>query len=484
MKELENMEISYHREMKKNYLMISVDEFREQGFETRMLVGNAIDGLLKFRIRKTDDHCQFCYEITSRQPLGRLLETKSINAEQIRTLLLGIARTLSRMEEYLLTEEQILLTPDFIYVDPENFSPELCLMPGRTGDFPRAFSSFLQFLLDKVDHQDKDAVVLIYGLYRESLKENYGLENLLGCLTEGNCPKVERGEEEKEPEKTEYENFRSFREERGAVLEHERRPEEAPKSEQKQNQRGDNPFPIRRIGFWGMILPALFGAAWLWKGAAGIGGLLTQETALTAGGGMISFIGIVGTVWGWNRGRKESADRPVQREYHGERKQKTVQQPKEKHRKRVWETDENCSQTQENNDSWQMIFCEEDEPELQKGEELDTGEDSHTVLLWSREQQDSVRRLLGEDGKTGVIEILYYPFLIGKQENLTDYVLSSDTVSRVHARIDRTENRYSLTDLNSTNGTFINGRRLETNESADLNIGDKIGIAEFIFKFQ
>ncbi len=56
-----------------------------------MLVGNAIEGLLKFRIRRTDDHCQFCYEITSRQPLGRLLETKSINAVQLRALLLGIA---------------------------------------------------------------------------------------------------------------------------------------------------------------------------------------------------------------------------------------------------------------------------------------------------------------------------------------------------------------------------------------------------------
>lgn len=484
MKELEEMEISYHREMKKNYLMISVDEFREQGFETRMLVGNAIDGLLKLRIRKTDDHCQFCYEITSRQPLGRLLETKSINAEQIRALLLGIAQTLSRMEEYLLTEEQILLTPDFIYVDPENFSPELCLMPGRTGDFPKEFSSFLQFLLDKVDHQDKDAVVLIYGLYRESLKENYGLENLLKCLTKGNCPNVEYGKEEKEFEKIENENSRSFREERAAIFEHERRLETEPKSEWKQNRGGDNPFPIRKIGFWGMILPALFGGAWVWKGAAGIGRLLTQETALVAGGGVISFIGIVGTVWGWSCRRKEPADRPVQQEYREERKQKIAQQPKEKHRKTERETDEKCSQNQENRNSWQMIFCEEDEPELQKREELDTGEDTHTVLLWSREQQNSVRRLLGEDGKTGVIEILYYPFLIGKQENLTDYVLSSDTVSRVHARIDRTENRYSLTDLNSTNGTFINGRRLETNESVDLNIGDKIGIAEFIFKFQ
>ena len=110
------------------------------------------------------------------------METKSINAVQLRALLLGIAQTLIRMEDYLLSEHQILLDPDYIYIDPESFQPGLCLLPGKNGSFPDEFSEFLQFLLGKADHQDKDAVVLIYGLYRESLKDNYGLDNLLRWL--------------------------------------------------------------------------------------------------------------------------------------------------------------------------------------------------------------------------------------------------------------------------------------------------------------
>lgn len=197
------MEVSYHREMKKNYLMIEADEEGMQAFEAKMLVGNAIEGLLKFRIRRTDDHCQFCYEITSRQPLGRLLETKSINAVQLRALLLGIAQTLIRMEDYLLSEHQILLDPDYIYIDPESFQPGLCLLPGKNGSFPDEFSEFLQFLLGKADHQDKDAVVLIYGLYRESLKENYGLDNLLRWLMRDEG-KAGEGPEKLLGEKEEY----------------------------------------------------------------------------------------------------------------------------------------------------------------------------------------------------------------------------------------------------------------------------------------
>lgn len=123
------MEVEYSREMRQNYLIIAVEGAGEPGFEARMMIGNTIEGLLKFRIKKTDNRSRFCYEITSKQPLSRLLETKTVSAAQIRGLLLGIARTLTRMEDYLLTEDQILFSPEYIYVDPEEYEPFLCLIP-------------------------------------------------------------------------------------------------------------------------------------------------------------------------------------------------------------------------------------------------------------------------------------------------------------------------------------------------------------------
>ena len=104
-------------------------------------------------------------------------------------------------------------------------------------------------------------------------------------------------------------------------------------------------------------------------------------------------------------------------------------------------------------------------------------------MLWSKEPE-TVRRLVSEDGKSESISIAYFPFLIGKQENLTDYTLCRDTVSRIHVRIDQKEENYLLTDLNSTNGTSVNGRKLENNETVNLKIGDQIGIADLYFSFQ
>lgn len=185
------MEVQYLREMRQNYLMIQVEEEQGQGYEARMMIGNTIEGLLRFRMKKNDGTWKFCYEITSKQPLSRVLEKTAVNASQIRRMLLEIARTLTRMEDYLLSEEQILMEPDYIYIDPEDYHPFLCLVPGKRGNFPQEFSLFLQFLLEKVNHEDKEAVVLIYGLYRESLKENYGLDNLLRWVMKENYPNME-----------------------------------------------------------------------------------------------------------------------------------------------------------------------------------------------------------------------------------------------------------------------------------------------------
>jgi pSer/pThr/pTyr-binding forkhead associated (FHA) protein len=74
--------------------------------------------------------------------------------------------------------------------------------------------------------------------------------------------------------------------------------------------------------------------------------------------------------------------------------------------------------------------------------------------------------------------------VIGKQENLVDYQMDRDTVSRLHLRIDRDDGRYYITDLNSSNGTMLHGRLLENNEKAEVRPGDEVSIAQFRFVFR
>jgi pSer/pThr/pTyr-binding forkhead associated (FHA) protein len=60
------------------------------------------------------------------------------------------------------------------------------------------------------------------------------------------------------------------------------------------------------------------------------------------------------------------------------------------------------------------------------------------------------------------------------------------TVSRNHAVIEGNENGWYLTDLGSTNGTFLNGRELRPQEPMPLAPGDRIRLAreEFVFEIR
>jgi len=69
-------------------------------------------------------------------------------------------------------------------------------------------------------------------------------------------------------------------------------------------------------------------------------------------------------------------------------------------------------------------------------------------------------------------------------EDACDYVLDSPVISRMHARVDQREDCFYLTDLRSTNGTFLNGSRLAANRPYLLKEGDEVMLADLKFLFQ
>jgi diguanylate cyclase (GGDEF)-like protein len=65
-------------------------------------------------------------------------------------------------------------------------------------------------------------------------------------------------------------------------------------------------------------------------------------------------------------------------------------------------------------------------------------------------------------------------FVIGRGNDV-DFVLSSGEVSRHHAAIEYDGCNYTLTDLNSTNGTLVNGKKITQRA---VSIGERISIGD------
>lgn len=480
------MKISYRREIKRNYLIVNPENEKDAGYEARMLAGNHIQGLLHMKIKYQEGLPCYYYDISSRQPLNRLLETRFITRDEICMILIQLHSTITQMEEFLLREGGILLDPEYVYVDPELFQIGLCLVPDRQGDFQEKLGWFLQYILKRVNHKDRECVVLAYGLYQESLKENFGMEDLLRLTAAeqkntvdskmpGNLDNGGKGKEDGSVSKGNRGDC--LYPDSGCPLpsldtdEPEIIPESAPVSSEPL------PPPLKMLQptfslkkqflLWLSIV--LFIPAFLW-GFKGMGAVMQfKYVLLIADGGLLALFAMADIlILKFGPGREEHIP-----------------------------NNENRKEEEEN--PWRILYEEEEEdpqrplsishiknePSAPITSELNSSSEEvyETALLSDVSQVKALHTLISLQDGTDNIPIPYYPFVIGKHKELADFVLSKDTVSRFHIRLDRDENRLLITDLNSTNGTRVNSRLLEANETVEIKPGDEIYIADIGYSF-
>lgn len=88
------------------------------------------------------------------------------------------------------------------------------------------------------------------------------------------------------------------------------------------------------------------------------------------------------------------------------------------------------------------------------------------------------------NGEPGfVIRVNKKEFVIGKKENEVDCVIAfNNMISRKHCMIINRNNDYYAVDLQSSNGTFVNGMRLAPNQPQVLKNGDDLRLANTDFK--
>ncbi len=75
-------------------------------------------------------------------------------------------------------------------------------------------------------------------------------------------------------------------------------------------------------------------------------------------------------------------------------------------------------------------------------------------------------------------------FVLGKSESCDGVISFSPEISHSHARITWENGTYYITDLKSTNRTFLNGRALPPEQKRVFRSGDRITLSTFIFQAQ
>ena len=89
--------------------------------------------------------------------------------------------------------------------------------------------------------------------------------------------------------------------------------------------------------------------------------------------------------------------------------------------------------------------------------------------------------------KAGTVEKIHINkdiFKIGRRLGEVDYVTDNKAVGKVHMEFRTVNSKYYIVDLNSKNGTFINGKRLEPSKEYEVENKDIIMLANCKFTFQ
>ena len=92
-------------------------------------------------------------------------------------------------------------------------------------------------------------------------------------------------------------------------------------------------------------------------------------------------------------------------------------------------------------------------------------------------------QLQSVDDASQVVEVYEgRPIVVGRSRKLANFHLHDEGVSRVHAKLVFDKGRLYVSDLGSTNGTYVNGNRLESFSQYAVGRGDKVSFYKKEFR--
>lgn len=124
---------------------------------------------------------------------------------------------------------------------------------------------------------------------------------------------------------------------------------------------------------------------------------------------------------------------------------------------------------------------EDDEEQESEGE---PSEGEETVVLYRDPGYVYPALVCEEAGQAPPIILNRDMVVVGKMDGVSDVLLDRPAISRVHARIQKREEGYWIADLDSRNGTFVNGRRLEKEDEHLLQSEDQVIFADISYRFE
>lgn len=479
------MYTEYKRDMNHNYLVLHGEkEIDTSSYQVRMMVGNVVPSLIKCRIQGVNGDFSVYYDITSRQALASFYENRKLGQDEVKLIFGEFIRVMEDMAEYLMNPEQLVLMPEYMFLEVEKREIGFCFLPGYKKDLREQFQELTEYILPKINHEDDMAVRIGYGIYRRAMEDSFHLEHIKEELYRGRDREADKDEDialrphekEREEQKIQTEETAIFG--TGAT---DIKSEQFWRDSCRQSMDDKNEKFRNKKNSYGIL-----------KKIAGIaGGSLVLSMILAAkmlgylsGIELSVILGILITVMGVGM-LAYTVAKKLKKKKEEERKQDSERDLRRAHAKAERKEQEE-----------KIVFREKTERDTEGlgrmplqfragtiQENKSTKNVGETVVLSMNNTNGPPSLVSREPGELATIYIEKELVVIGKRQTASDAVIDLPTVSRVHAKIKKKEEGYYLTDLNSRNGTTVNGRLLKAEEEYCLQNEDEVAFAQARYVF-
>lgn len=99
------------------------------GYQMEMITSNEINHLLRASKRMINGQTGVYYNISSKIQLSRILERRKLSRKELLALIQGALDAAKDGKEYQLSEDGLVMEPEYIYVEPDTCSPYFLYLP-------------------------------------------------------------------------------------------------------------------------------------------------------------------------------------------------------------------------------------------------------------------------------------------------------------------------------------------------------------------
>ena len=522
------MQIEYQRDLRDHYMVLhGSQQLPSDSYQIHMIQENDLRGFMDCHTELVDEEIRYAYRITSMQSLEEMAALKPVGSAVLRNLFCAVADALEELERFLLPQDGMLLRPEFIFTDAMQQAFRFCYFPENTVPVSEGMKGLSEFLLPHLDERDRKGVMLGFSFYQicaagemteTKLKEL--LYSEMDAAKSGSTGKTDPGNSTGEAEQlmpapaAPAQSELTAEELRARILDDFFSDEEEAEAARKEQSR-------RRL-LWFLLMTAC---------ALGTAAVLALNGWVQSGlgaGVLIEAAAIL--LW-----RKRGALAMFRSRIQQRRKDGNTDEPDWYQEVDAgWQTYEERAEELEQMETETATAVSEPVPPVVPGkitgrsasiygvqasaypapsysgisgsgyeETVWLGENAAIgtqMNAWLEQSDDNSKS--GDAGRENTngnaavlsgsrtggsrnsrIPLTEKEHLIGKNTEVCDIVAASSAVSRMHARLIRQEQGYTVTDLRSRNGTFLNGKMLEAGRAYELQSGDSIRFADLTFQY-